>query len=162
MLKQLKLVAILVTVCVLQGLWSLAPAHAFGKLEQIKNAKLTVANVNEHSEACGLSRDAMREAFLQPLRNSSIQITKSSAYFFYIKTTTIPYVKNTCITYVNAELLLTERYFNSATRSEKSGIIRLWSRGVLYTSGKSQHPEGVNSKFRELGRDFLQAWQRDQ
>lgn len=132
------------------------------KLTNIQNAKFTVARLDANAEACGLRREAMKTAFLAPLKGSGIRITKSSAYAFYIKATSIQFIDDTCVTYVNAELLLAERYFNPATAGDQVGIIRLWFDGRLHATGREDHVNAVQTAFRKLGESFMKAWLRDQ
>ncbi len=147
--------------CLVAPLFMTDSSQARG-LDKIRNIKFTIANLNDQSAACGLTEEDLRSAFLAPLQGSGIKITTSSAYFFYIKTTTVTYIEDTCITYVDAELLLTERYFNPATGSERTGLIRKWLRGGLRASGKAQHAKAVSDVFNDLGAEFRRVWERDQ
>jgi hypothetical protein len=133
-----------------------------GKLTKVKNVKFTVADVGEGGAACGLLNDRLRSAFLEPLKGSGIKVVDSSPYFFFIRATTLRFVSEYCLTYVNAELLLGQRYFNPATDDNQVGLIRLWFSGSLVTTGWEEHPEEIYSAFRDLGDAYLKAWKRDQ
>jgi hypothetical protein len=149
-------------VLALLTLGSTAGESQAGRLANIKNVKFTVAGLDEGGETCGLSTDRLQSAFLEPLKGSGIKVVEAAPYFFFIRATTVSFITDYCVTYVNAELLLGQRYYNPATTDEQVGLIRLWFSGTLLTTGREEHPEEVYGAFRALGDAFRTAWKRDQ
>ena len=149
-------------VLALLTLGSTAGESQAAKLTKIKDVKFTVAGLDEGAQACGLTEERLKSSFLEPLKGSSVKVVESSPYFFYIRATTVRFVTEYCLTYVNAELLLGQRYFNPATNRDLVGLIRLWFSGALITTGWEEHPAEIYKSFRTLGDSFLNAWKRDQ
>ena len=103
----------------------------------------------------------MKNSFTNSIKRTNIDIRKSSAYFFYIQVSTILHIKDYCFTYVIADLYLTTMYENPMTRGQTQGLVQLWRNGGLYSSGPRQHKGVVEEAFKEIGRDFVKAWKRD-
>ena len=151
-----------VMVLALLTLGSTAGESHAGKLTKIKDVKFTVAGLDEGAKACGLTEERLQSSFLDPLKGSGVKVVESSDYFFYIRATTVRFVTEYCLTYVNAELLLGQRYFNPATNNDLWGLIRVWFSGSLVTTGWEEHPAEVYRAFHALGDSFLKAWKQDQ
>lgn len=130
----------------------LSPAAA-SPLSGIEKVKVSIASPNEFGEDCGLVTSGLRRAFFEPLADQGVQqVTSGSAYRVYIRTTTLTYDERACLSYVDAQLLLSTRYFDPATRLEQPGTVQLWTRGGLYVSDIDEHAAAVNSALRGFGR----------
>ncbi len=142
---------------------ALAAARAQGgAFEKIKSVKFFIVDFSEAGSACGLSKAALQEAFMAPAREQGLAVTDSSPYWIFVRATTLIYSEKSCITHVDAAVLVNTRYFNPATLQDRSGRVELWSKGNLLVSDIKVHSVVVNNAFREMGRDFLTQWQRDQ
>ena len=75
-----------------------------------------------------------------------------------MRTTTIAYLEETCVTYVEAQLLLTTRYQDAANQQERSGHVLLWSDGGLQASDKREHGATVERAMRRLGGGLAARW----
>lgn len=144
------------------ALFALPEAARAGTLEKIRHVKVQVGKLDANHEACGLTRDAITEAFLAPVRKAGPTVTESSAYFLFVRVTSVPYIEETCVSYADVALLLTERYFNPATGGEKTGLVRLWSAGSLHSSGTPEHAGASGRALGRLGDQVADAWRRDQ
>ncbi len=145
------------------GAGPVAAQSAGGAMKGVFSLKFFVSNFSQNNLRCRLTAAGFEEAFTKPLRERNIQITKSSAYWIFIRATTLfQEEEESCITYIDAQLMASTRFFNPATASERAGKVELWSDGGLYISDLEEHSEQVNDAFAQLGRRFVIEWLQDQ
>jgi hypothetical protein len=128
-------------------------------LTNVRAVKLNVANIGPMGQDCGLTKDAIETAFFEPLRERGIQAVQSAtAYRIFVRATTITYLQDSCVSYVDAQLLVTTRYTDPADSLERAGNVQLWTQGGIHASGRSEHAATVNSAVRGLAMTLGSAW----
>ena len=93
--------------------------------------------------------------------SAGVTETDSSAYWVFIRATTLTYDENSCITNVDASLLVNTRYFDPGSASQLVGKVQLWSRGGLLISDITEHPSVVTNAFGDLGGLLAEELERD-
>lgn len=128
-------------------------------LHNVRDVKLIAAEPGEAGQSCGLSRQAMESAFFAPLAERGIRsVASGTGYRLLLRATTITYLEETCVSYVQAELLLTTRYQDAANQQEQSGNVQLWSDGGLFASDRREHAAALEREMRRLGGALAQRW----
>jgi hypothetical protein len=128
-------------------------------LRDLREVKVGVADLGRYGEACGLNKETMEQAFFTPLAERGLgKVASGTAYRLFIRATSVTYVENSCVSYVDAQLLLTTRYFDPLTGGERPGNVQLWSRGGLYVSDQTEHAATLNTAFREMGKALGREW----
>ena len=128
-------------------------------LHNVREVKLTMAEPGEAARSCGLNRQALESVFFAPLAERGIRsVVSGTGYRLLLRTTTISYLEESCVSYVEAKLLLTTRYQDSANQQEQSGNVELWANGGLYASDRREHAASVERAMRRLGGEFAQRW----
>ncbi len=128
-------------------------------LRNLREVKVSVAGLGPYGEACGLDKAAMERAFFVPLAERGLaKVASGTAYRILIRATSVTYVENSCVSYVEVQLLLNTRYFDPLIGEERPGSVRLWSGGGLFVSDRSEHAATLNSAFRGLGRNLGRDW----
>ena len=104
-------------------------------LRNVWAVKLTMPEPDEAAENCGLIRKALESAFFKPLAERGIEVvTSGTGYRLFLRATTIGYLEEACVSYIEAQLLLTTRYQDTANQQERSGHVLLWADGGLFAS----------------------------
>ena len=136
------------------------PTMAWGDpLHNIRAVKLTMPELGEAAETCGLSREALETAFFEPLAERGIQVAASgTGYRLFLRATTIGYLEGTCVSYIEAQLLLTTRYQDTANQQERSGHVQLWADGGLFASDAREHLATLERGMRRLGSSLAARW----
>lgn len=141
---------------------SFAPGAAVAQsdpLHNVREAKLTMPEPGEAGAKCGLSRQPLQSAFFAPLAQRGIRAVESgTGYRLFIRATTISYLEGSCVSYVEAQLLLTTRYFDAANQQEHSGNVQLWADGGLFASDSREHAATVERAMRRLGDKLAARW----
>jgi hypothetical protein len=128
-------------------------------LTNVRAVKLNVAKIGPMGQDCGLTKDAIETAFFEPLRERGIQTVQSAtAYRIFVRATTITYLQESCVSYVDAQLLVTTHYADPANNLERAGNVQLWTQGGIHASGRSEHAATVNSAIRGLAMTLGSAW----
>lgn len=144
------------------GLQGIAPGAAFAQgqpLHDVRVVKVTMPEPGEQGQTCGLARQALERAFFEPLgKRGWREAASGTGYRLFLRTTTITYVQDTCITYAEAQLLLITRYFDATGQQEQSGKVLIWADGGLYASDTREHAETVKRAMRGLGERLGARW----
>ena len=128
-------------------------------LTNVRAVKLNVGDIGQMGQDCGLTKDAIEAAFFAPLRQRGIRAVRSgTAYRIFVRATTITYLQESCVSYVDAQLLVSTRYADPANNMERAGNVQLWTQGGIHASGRNEHAATVNSAVGELGRNLGSAW----
>ncbi len=128
-------------------------------LTNVRAVKLNVGDIGPMGQTCGLTKDAIEAAFYGPLRERGIRAVRSgTAYRIFVRATTITYLQESCVSYVDAQLLVTTRYADPANNMERAGNVQLWTQGGIHASGRNEHAATLNSAFRQLGGSLGSAW----
>ncbi|MEE8534903.1 MAG: hypothetical protein V3S45_02585 [Kiloniellales bacterium] len=128
-------------------------------LRNLREVKVSVADFGPYGEACGLDKAAMERAFFVPLAERGLtKVVSGTAYRILIRATNVTYVENSCVSYVDVQLLLNTRYFDPLIGAERPGRVQLWYGGGLFLSDRSEHAATLNSAFRGLGRNLGRDW----
>lgn len=128
-------------------------------LTNVRAVKLNVADIGPMGQDCGLTKDAIEAAFFGPLRERGIRAVQSgTAYRIFVRATTITYLQDSCVSYVDAQLLVSTRYADPANNLERAGNVQLWTQGGIHASGRNEHAATLNSAFRALGGSLGNAW----
>jgi hypothetical protein len=142
------------------ALWAAGATGAWGDpLHNVRAVKLTMPEPGEAAEACGLSREALESAFFKPLAERGIQVvTSGTGYRVFLRAITISYLEETCVSYIDAQLLLTTRYQDTANQQERSGHVQLWADGGLFASDRREHSATLEREMRRLGGSLAERW----
>ena len=133
-----------------------ARADPFANLLAVK---LTMPALGEAAEPCGLDRAALEAAFFKPLAKRGIEAVPSgTGYRLFLRAVTISYLEETCVSYIEARLLLTTRYQDAANRQERSGHVLLWSDGQLLASDAREHGITLEHGMLKLGSALAARW----
>ncbi len=128
-------------------------------LTNVRAVKLNVGDIGPMGQDCGLTKDAIEAAFFGPLRKRGIRAVRSgTAYRIFVRATTITYLQDSCVSYVDAQLLVSTRYADPANKMERAGNVQLWTQGGIHASGRNEHAATLNSAFRQLGGSLGSAW----
>ena len=128
-------------------------------LRDLREVKLTVANFGGSGADCGLSAEALERAFLAPLSERGLRkVASGTSYRVFLRATTVTYLVKVCVSYVDAQLLLSTRYFDPSSRQERAGQVQLWYDGGLFISDRSAHAATLRSAFGQLGRLLAERW----
>ncbi len=128
-------------------------------LTNVRAVKLNVGDIGRMGQDCGLTKDAIEAAFFGPLRERGIRAVRSAtAYRIFVRATTITYLQDSCVSYVDAQLLVSTRYADPANNMERAGNVQLWTQGGIHASGRNEHAAALNSAFRALGGSLGSAW----
>jgi hypothetical protein len=142
--------------------WLLAPGVAVAQsdpLHNVREVKLTMPEPGEAGKSCGLSRQLLETAFFEPLAERGLRVVASgTGYRLFLRATTIAYLEESCVSYVEAQLLLATRYQDSANQQEQSGNVQLWADGGLFASDSREHGATVEREMRGLGRKLAARW----
>lgn len=143
------------------ALWAATTTGARGDpLHNVRAVKLTMPEPGqEAAETCGLSREALESAFFKPLAERGIQaVTSGTGYRLFLRAITIGYLEETCVSYIEAQLLLTTRYQDTANQQERSGHVQLWADGGLFASDGREHLAILEREMRALGGKLATRW----
>jgi len=142
------------------ALWSAGATGAWGDpLQNVRAVKLTMPEPGEAAENCGLSREALESAFFKPLAERGIEVvTSGTGYRLFLRAITISYLEGTCVSYIEAQLLLTTRYQDTANQQERSGHVQLWADGGLFASDAREHLTTLERGMRRLGDTLAARW----
>jgi hypothetical protein len=142
------------------ALWAAGATGAWGDpLHNVRAVKLTMPEPGEAAETCGLSREALETAFFKPLAERGIEVVASgTGYRLFLRATTIEYLEETCVSYIEAQLLLTTRYQDAANQQERSGHVQLWADGGLFASDAREHLATLERGMRRLGGNLAARW----
>ncbi len=139
-------------------LWA-GPAAA-DPLTGVRSVKLAVAEVGSFGRSCGLNRDDLGKALFEPLRERGVEaVTSGTGYRLFVRATTIAYLEDSCVSYVDAQLLLTTRYMNQANGEELPGNVQIWTDGGLYASDREEHAATLALALRQFGNKLAESWQ---
>jgi hypothetical protein len=128
-------------------------------LTNVRAVKLNVADIGPMGQSCGLTKEAIEAAFFGPLRERGIRAVQSgTAYRIFVRATTITYLQESCVSYVDAQLLVSTRYADPANNMERAGNVQLWTQGGIHASGRNEHAATLSSAFRALGGSLGSAW----
>ena len=128
-------------------------------LQNVLAVKLTMPEPGAGTVACGLSRAPLEAAFFAPLARRGVEaVTSGTGYRIFLRATTIGYLEKTCVSYVEAQLLLTTRYQDAANQQERSGHVLLWSDGGLFASDARQHQGTLERAMGRLGDKLAARW----
>jgi len=128
-------------------------------LHNVRTVKLTMPEPGEAGATCGLSRERLELAFFEPLAERGLEAAASgTGYRLFLRTTTIGYLEETCVSYIEAQLLLTTRYQDAANQQERSGHVLLWSDGGLHASDQREHGAAIERAMRRLGGNLAARW----
>ncbi len=128
-------------------------------LTKVRAVKLNVGDIGRMGQDCGLTKDAIEAAFFAPLRERGIRAVRSgTAYRIFVRATTITYLQDSCVSYVDAQLLVSTRFADPANNMERAGNAQLWTQGGIHASGRNEHAAMLNSAFGELGGSLGNAW----
>jgi len=144
--------------------WGASPDSADaaeGALKNVSAVKFFIGDFNEFSTKCGLDKGQLKQAFMGRANGGGISETDSSAYWIFIRATTLTYDENSCITNVDASLLVNTRYFDPGSAAEMVGKVQLWTRGGLLISDITEHPAVVTNAFGDLGGLLAEELERD-
>lgn len=135
------------------------PGAQADPLRNVREVKLTIADLGHFGETCGLTKSALESAFFAPLRARGMRVVQSgTAYRIFIRATTMTYIEDSCVSFVDAQLLLTARYIDPASNLERVGTLQLWTQGGLHASDRTEHAASLNAAFRELGKGLASKW----
>ncbi len=142
------------------ALWAAGATGAWGDpLHNVRAVKLTMPEPGQAAESCGLSREALESAFFKPLAERGIRIvTSGTGYRLFLRATTIGYLEETCVSYIDAQLLLTTRCQDAANQQERSGHVQLWADGGLFASDGREHAATLEREMRRLGGNLAARW----
>ena len=142
------------------ALWAAGATGAWGDpLRNVRAVKLTMPEPDEAAENCGLSRKALELAFFKPLAERGIEVvTSGTGYRLFLRATTIGYLEETCVSYIEAQLLLTTRYQDPANQQERSGHVQLWADGGLFASDGREHATTLEHGMLKLGSNLAARW----
>ena len=128
-------------------------------LRDLREVKLTVASFGDAGADCGLSAEALESAFFAPLGERGLRkVASGTSYRVFLRATTVIYLRKSCVSYVDAQLLLLTRYFDPSSRLERTGQVQLWYDGGLFISDRAVHAATLNSTFDRLGRILAGKW----
>lgn len=140
----------------------LAPAAAVAQsdpLHGVREVKLTMPEPGEAGLSCGLDRRALETAFFEPLAGRGIRAVESgTGYRLFLRATTVTYLEGSCVSYAEAQLLLTTRYFDAANQQEQSGNVQLWADGGLFATDSREHAGTLERAMRRLGEKLAARW----
>ncbi len=152
------LMSLLVLSLTVAGLGMMQNAQA-DPLTNVRAVKLNVGDIGPMGQTCGLTKDAIEAAFYGPLRERGIRVVQSgTAYRIFVRATTITYLQESCVSYVDAQLLVSTRYADPANKMERAGNVQLLTQGGIHASGRNEHAATLNSAFRQLGGSLGSAW----
>lgn len=142
------------------ALWAVGATGARGDpLSNVRAVKLTMPELGEAAQTCGLDREALEAAFFKPLAERGIQaVASGTGYRLFLRATTIGYLEETCVSYIEAQLLLTTRYQDTANQQERSGHVQLWADGGLFASDIREHLATLEREMRALGGKLAARW----
>lgn len=144
------------------ALQAIAPGAAVAQgqpLQGVRVVKVIMPEPGEQGQTCGLERQALEQAFFEPLgKRGWGEAASGTGYRLFLRTTTITYVEGTCITYAEAQLLLITRYFGADGQQEQSGKVLIWADGGLYASDTREHAETVKRAMRGLAERLGARW----
>ncbi len=142
------------------ALWMAGADSARGDpFANLRAVKLTIPALGEAAEPCGLDRTALEGAFFKPLAQRDIEaVASGTGYRLFVRAITISYVEETCVSYIEAQLLLTTRYQDAANQQERSGHVLLWSDGQLLASDAREHGTTLEHGMLKLGSALAARW----
>ena len=125
-------------------------------LRDLREVKLTIAGFGDAGADCGLSPEALESAFFAPLGERGLRkVASGTAYRIFLRATTVVYLGKSCVSYVDAQLLLSTRDFDPSSRLERSGQVQLWYDGGLFISDRTAHAATLHSAF---GQPLSASW----
>jgi hypothetical protein len=128
-------------------------------LGNVRAVKLSMPALGEAAEPCGLDRAALEAAFFKPLAQRGIEaVASGTGYRLFLRAVTIGYLEETCVSYIEAQLLLTTRYQDAANQQERSGHVLLWSDGQLLASDAREHATTLEHGMLKLGSALAARW----
>jgi len=152
-------VVALLSALALQMLTPGAAAAQSQPLHDVRVVKVIMPEPGEQGQSCGLERQALERAAFEPLgKRGWREAASGTGYRLFLRTTTITYVEDTCVTYAEAHLLLITRYIDAAGQQEQSGKVLIWADGGLYASDTREHAETVKRAMRGLGEKLGARW----
>lgn len=139
------------------ALWA-GPAAA-DPLTDVRKLKLDVADVGSFGRSCGLNREDLGKALFEPLGERGVEAVRSgTGYRLFIRATTIAYLQDSCVSYVDAQLLLTTRFVSQANGEEEPGNVQIWTDGGLYASDRDEHAATLALALRQFGNKLAESW----
>ena len=135
-----------------------AQAENDGGLKGLTKIRLLVEDLSKGSELCGITSGMIRDAFMNPVSSSKLQISDTNPDArFYIQVTTLD-SKVRCKSDLAIRVYLF-RYeklpFSDLVRSYD---VVLWSKGSIFTSDANEHAQIIREAIENMTNDFLTAW----
>jgi hypothetical protein len=133
-----------------------------GKLKGLTQITLLVEDLPKDAQACGITPELVRNAFMYPASSSKLQIKDSIDVrtVFYIQITTL-HERGTCFSNIALKLYIYQELKVSFADRIGSYEVDLWHRGWLGISAVNRHPQIIREQIENYTKQFLTAWNLD-
>jgi hypothetical protein len=114
---------------------------------------------NKNSEACGITRELIRESFMYPASSARFKIVENwDATAFYIQLTGVRTDGGACVRAINVEVYKEQDVKLPYQKMPTQEHVQIWKDGAVLVSNVSQHPQFVREKIEEITKEFITAW----
>ena len=129
-------------------------------LNGISAVQLMVLPVDEEARQCGISDDGLDAAARIPVSTTSLKTVADSPFLLNVQTTTTSRKGTSdCTTMIQVSALRPAWF--SPNPDAKSGMVAVWTKGMLLTGSASTHGRRTYEAIEGLTKQFIGAWLRE-
>jgi hypothetical protein len=152
----------LIVVCILMCTGHSHAQTINGSLRGLKEIRLLVEAPSKGAEACGVTPELIRDAFMYPASASRLRIANlnSDAPTFYIVIGTV-HTGALCVSSVIAKVFVYHSIKLDFSDMDRSYRVELWFDGSVYASGMNEHARQIERAVEESTKRFVTDWNLD-
>jgi hypothetical protein len=128
-------------------------------LQGLTKIQLSIAELDQDSEACGITKELIREAFMYPVSSSALRVVgvDASPTFFNVQITTLKMPQG-CFSNINFSvheyLSVQPSFFSKYTIAD----VVYWKKNYITTSGQNWHAKAISDGIESYAKKFLTEW----
>jgi hypothetical protein len=163
-------------------------AQTFGHvLGGLSNIELLIEKLDKDAASCGISEEAIREAFMYPVSGSKFQISSPNRFVapvesanptsshivkelanrlvpprVYVEVTTLRLTPdNTCFSHVSMSVEHDQQVELDFSGRSSVVTIELWHQGMVEVSSVNRHAQVIKQAVEHLTKSFITDWNFD-
>jgi hypothetical protein len=132
-----------------------------GSLRGLTQVDLLIENLDADSQACGITPQLLRDAFMFPASSTALKISETANATFYIQTATIHDNAGRCISSIRFELFEFQFLKPGFANLHRTTAVEFWHDYWMGFSGQNQHSKMIRDAVEVVAKKFLTKWNLD-
>ena len=136
-------------------------AHAQSPgLSGLKEIHLLIEGLSKDAEACGITQQLIRDAFMYPASGAKFNVVDTTAApTFYIQISTLRlHPISGCASSINAQVYVTQNVTLDFSNTGVFAEVVLWNGSYLVSGSPADHPTQVKEDVEDLTKEFITKW----